>query len=65
MGDAISNVIFGDVVPTGKLPLTFPNKDNEQEMTVAQYPGVDNAGNATYTEGKAAPFATILQHFCL
>eukprot|EP00944_MAST-04C_sp_MAST-4C-sp1_P011241 g11241.t1 len=51
MGDAISNLIFGDVVPTGKLPLTFPNKDNEQEMTVAQYPGVDNAGNATYTEG--------------
>ena len=65
MGDAISNLIFGDVVPTGKLPLTFPNKDNEQEMTVAQYPGVDNAGNATYTEGKDTPFAAILQQFWL
>ena len=41
------------------------NKDNEQEMTVAQYPGVDNAGNATYTEGKDTPFAAILQQFWL
>jgi beta-glucosidase len=51
MGDAITNVIFGDINPSGKLPLTFPNKENEQLMTEAQYPGLDNAGNATYTEG--------------
>ena len=51
MGDAITNVIFGEVNPSGKLPLTFPNKENEQEMTESQYPGLNNAGNATYTEG--------------
>ena len=51
MGDAITNVLFGEVNPSGKLPLTFPNKENEQEMTVAQYPGLQNGENATYSEG--------------
>jgi len=51
MADAVANILFGDVNPSGKLPLTFPNKENEQGMTVSQYPGVDSGENATYSEG--------------
>ena len=51
MADAITNVLFGEVNPSGKLPLTFPNEENEQKMTVSQYPGLDNGENATYSEG--------------
>ena len=37
MDNAIADIIFGDTVPQAKLPLTFPNKANEQGMTVEQY----------------------------
>ena len=50
MGDAIANTLFGDSNPSGKLPLTFPNEENEQRMTISQYPGLDNGENATYSE---------------
>lgn len=48
MSQAIFNVIEGITVPSGKLPVTLPNKFNEQEMTTLQYPGIDNESN--YTE---------------
>ena len=38
-GNAIADVLFGDVNPGGKLPLTFPNRENETEFSPAQWPG--------------------------
>ena len=48
MSQAIFNIIEGVTVPSGKLPITMPNKYNEEEMTKIQYPGIDNDSN--YTE---------------
>jgi beta-glucosidase len=47
-GNAVRDLVFGHVNPSGKLPLTFPNKENEVGFTPAQWPGVN--GDATYTE---------------
>jgi beta-glucosidase len=47
-GDALANLLFGDANPSGKLPLTMPNSENEQQWTPAQWPGVD--GTSTYSE---------------
>lgn len=49
-GNAITDVLFGDYNPSAKLTLTMPNKDNEVGFTEAQYPGLDNAAQATYYE---------------
>jgi beta-glucosidase len=49
-GSAVARVLFGDVNPAGKLPLTFPRADDQTILTTpAQYPGVDGAVH--YTEG--------------
>ena len=47
-GDAITNLVFGDVSPSGRLPLTMPNTDNEMGWGAEQWPGVQ--GNVTYSE---------------
>lgn len=39
-GNAIIDVLYGSVNPAGKLPLTFPTKDNEVNFTARMYPGV-------------------------
>ncbi|WP_211239758.1 beta-glucosidase family protein [Jiangella gansuensis] len=55
MGTAISNLLWGDVNPSGKLPLTFPvSLDDTPTSTPEQYPGVvDDSGirQVEYSEG--------------
>ena len=49
-GNAVAAVLFGDVNPSGKLPLTFPqNVADLPANTPQQYPGVN--GVANYSEG--------------
>jgi beta-glucosidase len=49
-GDAIAPVLFGEVNPSGKLPITFPSSETDVPAnTPQQYPGVD--GVADYSEG--------------
>ena len=45
-------MLFGDVDPGGRLPVTFPNIENEMRFTLEQYPGlpVTNPLNTEYTE---------------
>jgi len=49
-GDAIAAVLFGDIAPSGRLPMTFAASENQGPGTQpAQYPGVD--GVVDYDEG--------------
>jgi beta-glucosidase len=49
-GDEIAAVLFGDVNPSGKLPVTFPvSLAQVPAATAAQWPGVD--GKVHYSEG--------------
>jgi len=48
--DAVAEVLFGEAVPGGRLPVTFPAHANDTATAkVARYPGID--GKAAYDEG--------------
>jgi beta-glucosidase len=49
-GAAVANVLFGMINPSGKLPITFPKRDEDTPtQSAGQYPGVDKV--AHYSEG--------------
>jgi hypothetical protein len=49
-GNALAALLYGDVNPSGKLPMTFPASASDVPAnTPAQYPGVNNQAN--YSEG--------------
>jgi beta-glucosidase len=49
-GNSIASVLFGDVNPSGRLPMTFPRSETElPTATPAQFPGVN--GHVRYSEG--------------
>jgi beta-glucosidase len=48
-GNALASILFGDVNPSGKLPITFPaNASQVPANTPAQFPGVN--GHVSYSE---------------
>ena len=49
-GNVVADVLFGDVNPSGKLPITFPRKRADMGVIAAeQYPGLN--GRGLYSEG--------------
>merc|ERR1739845_150506 len=47
-GKALAELLFGESNPSGRLPITLPNIDNEIGFTPEQYPGVNQT--AAYSE---------------
>ncbi|MFC5369548.1 beta-glucosidase family protein [Arcanobacterium bovis] len=50
-GEATAGLLFGEVNPSGRLPLTFPAAGQKALETSDQYPGANAGFNMKYTEG--------------
>lgn len=51
-GNALARILFGEVNPSGKLPVTFPKKLSESAAHVmGEYPGNADTTSVTYNEG--------------
>ena len=48
MSQALFNIIEGKVNPSGKLPVSVPNTENEMGLTTDQHPGINDISH--YTE---------------
>jgi hypothetical protein len=61
-------LLFGTVQPQAKLPVTWPNKENEQGMTAEQYPGIktpEYSYQANYSEGQIVGYRWYDKHYAL
>jgi beta-glucosidase len=47
-GRALSDILFGTASPSARLPLTFPARENQINMTEQQWPGINK--ESTYSE---------------
>lgn len=54
-GGAVARVLFGDVNPSGKTPVTMPRTDNEMGFTASMYPGLDEHGNPVPSDCNWSP----------
>ena len=62
-GHAIADVLYGKVNPSARLPITFPNKENETVFSPSQWPGLrypakPSARRRTPTTPRACSSAT-------
>ena len=66
VGHAVADVLFGVVSPAARLPLTWPNRENETALSSEQWPGVKPHGagfrHANYTEGALIGYRYYDQH---
>ena len=65
VGPAVVDLLFGFATPSGRLPVTFPGKENEQGMTEEQFPGVKTQEfdlQCNYTEGQINGYRWYSKH---
>jgi len=64
VGPALGDILFGDIAPQAKLPVTMPKKENEQGFTTSQYPGVACYDGEVPFPGKAGKHAGKMNGKC-